>query len=340
MSLSVQSPIEESKSPPLLDLAPSADRVDRIDAGLRTRLAESLKYLQGAASFDSEEKNILSAVEQRLNTGPVSPWVFCLYSRLVAELSNNPQDAAGTVEAIQKAASLPPEIGVIGLRDSSISPSWWEHFQLLLDTDREHPFRPVVPSDENVSHSKNDIAQALELMAEADPAWHDEVKRLLRMIVLGSPASDSLDEFFNGASSFFLWGAALLNADLARSPISMVDLLVHESSHVLLFGLAANGGLTRNSGKERYKSPVRSDERPIEGIFHACFVTTRVHLVMQRLLDTDLLSKDDTTLAAEYRQYNGNSARESLEMLHRHAELTERGADIFDVLRAYWETSS
>ena len=43
----------------------------------------------------------------------------------------------------------------------------------------------------------------------------------------------------------------------------MIDLLVHESSHVLLFGVAAEEPLTRNPGTERYASPVRRDPRPI-----------------------------------------------------------------------------
>ena len=70
-----------------------------------------------------------------------------------------------------------------------------------------------------------------------------EVKKLVRMIVLGAPGSDEPADRFNGASTFFLWGASLLNADVRRSSISIADLLVHESSHVLLFGVSADGAL-------------------------------------------------------------------------------------------------
>ena len=71
----------------------------------------------------------------------------------------------------------------------------------------------------------------------------------------------------------------------------MVDLLVHESSHVLLFGVSAEGALTENSGRERYDSPLRRDKRPIDGILHACFVATRVHLAMNRLLEQRRLDR-------------------------------------------------
>ena len=109
--------------------------------------------------------------------------------------------------------------------------------------------------------------------------------------MLGAPGSDDPADKFNGASTFFLWGASLLNADLRRSCISIIDLLVHESSHVLLFGISADGALTENSGSERFDSPLRSDKRPIDGIFHACFVATRVHLAMSRMLESGVLTQ-------------------------------------------------
>ena len=88
-------------------------------------------------------------------------------------------------------------------------------------------------------------------MRRIDPIWHDEVKSLLRSIVLGSPPANSDPaSLFNGASTFFLWGATLLNANVSLAPVAMVDLLVTESSHVLLFGLSSSEGLTRNSGEE------------------------------------------------------------------------------------------
>ena len=95
----------------------------------------------------------------------------------------------------------------------------------------------------------------------------------------------------------------------------MVDLLVHESSHVLLFGVSADGALTENSGSERYDSPLRPDKRPIDGIFHACFVATRVHLAMNRLLASGALSEAEAKLALERRDNNAEAARNSIEEL-------------------------
>ena len=175
-------------------------------------------------------------------------------------------------------------------------------------------------------------------MQRADPIWHEEVSHLLRLIVLGAPASAEITDLFNGASTFFLWGATLINAGVRRTAVSMADLLVHESSHGMLFGFSAEGALTKNGGEERHTSPLRKDARPIDGIFHACFVATRVHLAMSRLLDGGRLTAGEEKQAAERRDFNGNAARTALGVLAQNARPTKLGDEILDTIRAYWAT--
>jgi HEXXH motif-containing protein len=254
----------------------------------------------------------------------------------VAELSRGVQNGSESLDPVANAASLPTSQGAIKLRDSSIPNSWWDHFQLLLDTDQSSPFRPIAPTTEQFSRCEQEIATSFELMRRIDPILHDEIKSLLRSIVLGSPPNSDPASYFNGASTFFLWGATLLNANVNRTPISMVDLLVHESSHVLLFGLSSNGGLARNDGAEKYDSPIRADRRPIDGIFHACFVTTRVHLAMKRLLDSGSLQEGDSKLAIQHCHCNEEAGRESLAVLRHHAKPTRLGNAILGELQEYW----
>jgi HEXXH motif-containing protein len=336
MSLQAQ-PKTISAEAPKWDLAPSVARVDGIDEALRRRLAKSLNYLGEVASLDASQKAALARIEDRLKAGPVSPWVFGLYSKLVAELSKNTEaDVSKIFDDIERAAALPAHQGAVAFGDPGTPESWWHHFSLLFDTDRQRPFKPKTPSAEDCSLSKQDVEESLAVLKRGEPAWHDEVRSLVRMIVLGAPKTSDAADLFNGASTFFLWGASLLNGNLRRSNISMVDLLVHESSHLLLFGVSAEGALTTNSGHERYASPVRKDKRPIDGIFHACFVSTRVHLAMQRLIETGCLSDNESELAVHRRRFNGDSARAALDMLELHAKPTEQGEKILNTLRAYW----
>ena len=334
LSLIAQSTVVEAPPQPWT-LAPSVRRVAAIDEGLRSRLAESLAYLgEVEPALDADS---LAAVERRLKSGPVSPWLFCLYSKLVAEVAKSPRgDVVAAFRAMVEATSLSAEPGIVLLSDQTAPTTWWDQFRVLFDTDRRRPFRPTMPSPKEFAACKQDIAAGLAVFKRADPDFHAEVQTLVRMIVLGAPGSDDPADKFNGASTFFLWGAALLNADLRRSCVSIIDLLVHESSHGLLFGISAEGALTENSGTERYDSPLRSDQRPIDGIFHACFVATRVHLAMTRILESGALTPAETKVAIERAKYNGDAALNGIKELDRHAQLTELGEQVLGTLRSYW----
>jgi hypothetical protein len=318
-------------------LPPDSARVAAIDEALRARLSASLDYIgELVLARTGQPLPEMSKLRARLAQGPVSPWLFCLYSKLVAELSKREDgDVSQSFEAMIEAVSSPADWGVIAYRDTSISPLWWDHFHRLLDTDRQRPFNFVQPEPEVYARCEADIQSALALLQRADAKFLDEVRYLSRLIVLATPGPDAKDGF-NGASTFFLWAGILINARVRRSPIVMIDLLVHEGSHVLLFGVAAEEPLTRNPGTERYASPVRPDPRPIDGIFHACFVTTRVHLAMSRLLETRLLSAQEAEEAMDRLKYNGNAARAALELLDLHAEPTDTGKHVLDALHDYW----
>ena len=318
-------------------IRPSAPRVSAIDAGLRYRLADSLSYLGQVASLGDNEASLLTKVTARLQSGPVSPWVFCLYSKMVSELSKSPQgDITDIIADISAAAALPCDPGITPLRDSALPFLWWDHFQILFDTDRQRSFKPKAPTPNKFASCSAMINSALAILERGDREFHGEVTSLIRMVVLGAPGSTDASDRFNGASTFFLWGASLLNSNVERSNISMIDLLVHESSHVLLFGVSADGALTENTGSERFDSPLRRDKRPIDGIFHACFVATRVHLAMSRLLGSGTLNQDETIQAIERQRYNGSAAVNGIDELRRHAKLTRLGADVFGTLCSYW----
>ena len=325
---------------PPFDLAPCPARIDAVDQKLRGRLTDSLRYLAEFATLDDQRQASLTRLEAKLKSGPVSPWVFGLYAKLVAVLSADLRgDVGSDLDAVLGAAGLPVDEGVVAFRNPAVPVPWWNHFQLLFDTDRKRPFHPQAPAADTSARCRQEIEQGLSLMQRADPIWHEELRHLLRMIVLAVPASSKAIDLFNGASTFFLWGATLINADVKRTAVSICDLLVHESSHGMLFGFSAESALTRNSGEERYTSPQRSDARPIAGIFHACFVATRVHLAMSRMLDSGQLTAAEEKQAMERRDFNGNAARTAQDVLEERARPTQLGDQILGTIRAYWSAN-
>lgn len=317
----------------LVSLAPDLAQAQAVDATMRLRLADSFDYL--ASLIDDPAGGTLRSIGQTLpNRGPVSPWVFCLYAMLVADVAGDGGHATAMVAEIDNASRAPAEPGPVAMHDPATPEAWWAHYHRLLDTDPGRDFRPGAPSAEAFARTEATIAAAQELMARCDPPLAAEVRSLIRLPVLAVPGSSSSDDNFGGASTFFFWGGTLINADIDRTPIAMIDLLVHEASHLLLFGLVEGKALTHNDAAERYASPLRSDPRPIDGIFHACFVAARVEAAMDRLLASGHLTEDEAAAAERQRKRNAVAARDGLRSLEAHARPSERGADIIAVLRS------
>ena len=90
MSLSDQAEAAAPKAAPRWALGPPAARVEGIDRALRGRQANSPEYKGEVASLDASGQTTLANLLQRIKAAPVSPWVLCLCSNLVAELSKNP----------------------------------------------------------------------------------------------------------------------------------------------------------------------------------------------------------------------------------------------------------
>lgn len=321
-------------------LSPSAARAETIDRELRARLIDSFSHIAECADLGRDGTANLECVKAELHKSSVSPWVFCLYSKLVAELSrNNGHGARSAVSDIAASISLSSEARVVPFRDRSIAAMWWDHLEVLFDTDSERQFNPQVANPETFALCEREVGEGLSLLRLADQPWHDELRILLRMIVVGSAPLDG-DDLFNGTSTFFFWGGILINAEARRSAVSIVDLLVHESSHLLLFGLSGDGPLLNNKGEERYSSPLRADPRPIDGLLHACFVASRVHLAMCRLLDSGCLTAANAKRASDRRDQNEKSARIALDILNHNARPTERGESVLASLRSYWAATS
>jgi hypothetical protein len=78
---------------------------------------------------------------------------------------------------------------------------------------------------------------AFGVLDRAAPEIGAEIRSLLTEIVFVAGAPN--DTFrFDGAASFFCWGALFLNADEHLGFVKMIDGLAHESAHAYLFSLS------------------------------------------------------------------------------------------------------
>jgi HEXXH motif-containing protein len=123
---------------------------------------------------------------------------------------------------------------------------------------------------------REQIKDAFALMDQGDPGLAAEIRALVLEIILAAATENPKTMTFDGASAFMLWGAIMINANRRDGAVGMVQMLAHESAHDLLFGLCATEPLVENAPDELFLSPLRIDPRPMEGIYHATFVTARM----------------------------------------------------------------
>ncbi|MCB2078812.1 MAG: hypothetical protein KDE55_14080 [Novosphingobium sp.] len=154
---------------------------------------------------------------------------------------------------------------------------WW-------DVDPGNPMMLTAATPEENADARDNLAKAFAHLSQCDPELHDEIVTVVDEVILSSCADRSCGGTFAGASSFALWGAIAVNAGSLDSWPRYFQALVHEAGHNLLFAMARDEPLVTNDPCEKRSSPLRDDLRPLDGIFHAAFVSARESLAFDRLL--------------------------------------------------------
>ena len=326
----------EAQSIALAGFDPSGARAEAVNARMRRRLADSLRYiLDQAGDHLRVAPDAAAAFFARLESGPVSPLVYGAYCDLVLAIDADALDEARQLVAeIIAAPNCRTGPRIIELKDPKTD-ARANRYLRLVDTDVDVPFGIAPPQPALAERVRGLLDQAFPLLERGNRPLADEVRGIVREIVLAGGIDDPEAIQFEGVSSFMLWGAVVLNVDGYNSALDMVQALAHESGHNLLFGLCAYGPLHENGDAERYSSPLRTDPRPMDGIVHATYVTARMHQAVQRLADTGVL---DAAQAAEARAAAAANAKRfamGMETIGRHARLTPLGRAVMGGAERY-----
>lgn len=164
------------------------------------------------------------------------------------------------------------EIGTALERDDEWEDCARREAELMTQRDfgRASVFKAV--PDRTLANNVACIAAALSQLASVFPEMHAEFSVHVRCIRL-----------FDGAVTMGFTDERMFGAMLLRIPASHVDPvfyyiehIVHETSHMHLNALMAKERIVLNDSTERFESPIRPDPRPMIGVFHAAFVTSRI----------------------------------------------------------------
>jgi hypothetical protein len=254
-----------------------------LDRRMRAKLASSLTHIfDRAAPALNVEEHGLGRLLAEIAAHRLAPSVFATYFELVFALKAKRLDEAAHLwRQIAAAVGYNPILDVTPLTGEAFGEDAARFVRLLNAGEKGPIFGPPDPSQWPAFATR--VAEAFSLLEQTDAALAAEIRALIVLVIGSAPLSPALS--FGGVTSLTLWGAVTLNTELHRTPLAIAEGLVHEGAHTLLFGYAVDERLVRNPDSERFASPLRSDPRPMDGVFHATFVCARLHLFYRRLLE-------------------------------------------------------
>jgi hypothetical protein len=303
-----------------------------MDATMVRELVKSLKYIQSEIQ-DQKPAHIPDAQAQRLAAAlahlepckKIHPAVFGSYYQFVMAAT----EGTGTgdfVEVMLSASQWPCEFTIRNLDIESLrDPRVLDIYLACLNTDPTITLPFLRPDPAAAERTRKLIREALNLMEKATPHLAEEFYGLVHEIVLAGSATGKGEMRFDGASSYMLWGALFLNADETKSVLEMLETLIHESSHSLLFGMCTEEALVNNDDEATFHSPLRPDPRPMDGIYHATYVSARMHYAISEAiqsgeLDSAQREEADTLVRASYRAFG-----DGYQLVAAHGDLTVTG---------------
>ncbi len=322
---------------------PSPETAQSIDDKVRSQLVGSLPWL--GETFDA--LNVDAAQTEKWTARPVD---FGFYFELASAVHHDSATAANdeTAPALESlvASIHGGGVGQVGTAPqvktmSSEHYAQAEHDTLIrwFDLEPENRMALLPLDDDEFAASKGDLEKAIDLIRTAAPELYGEMNALTQEFIFAKPGPDARLSF-GGASSYALWGAVALNGHAHPNWWDYAPRVVHEYSHNLLFGIASDEALVQNDPDERYPSPLRQEARPIDGIYHACYVSGRETYLMDALLKSVDQSQIDDAAVSAFKQYQQKSATNYADcksVLDEHARYTELGKSVLNDTAAYMD---
>lgn len=162
------------------------------------------------------------------------------------------------------------------------------------------------------------FTEALELVETCWPEMHTEIKENVKHIIFFKPPGLP---FF---SDFRVHGV-IFASHLKRPLINVAEWLIHEASHIRLNTLMCARPHLIDDMKAIYPSPWRDELRPLYGIYHGCFVHSRL-LRFYRFLIKDT-SPFKTIALKEIDRITGELEK-GLLIITENANLTSEGMSL------------
>lgn len=318
------------------NFAPDAGHAALSDRAMHGGLADSLRQIceasEGKVTFDRAAiERLIGEIESGHR---VAPNAFALYYELVPALLEGRLDAAHDLFAeLARQRPIEAPFRMLALGEPPLADRA-ERYLRFMNGDTAYKYVFLPPSPEDLTAFKRQFASIMELLQQAAPELLAEMKALISELILVVGPKDA-KVHFDGGSSYQLWGALFLNAVRHQTRVDVIDSLAHESAHSRLFGLCTEEAPVTNADDELHPSPLRPEPRPMDGVYHATFVSARMHWAMSRLIASGLLTEEERAVALTARDDNRSNFERGYDTVAAHARLTDTGRIALAAARAY-----
>jgi hypothetical protein len=250
-----------------------------------------------------------------------SPAIYALFSKLIKVSSDG--DVPPIVDVLHQLSILKEEdIHNSEFMVSTILTEPWENDfvnkirteTIPSENDQKTIILPVINPD--LSELTKAYTDVFEFIGKIDLEFYQEILCYVTRLKL-----------FNGkgltaTTSSSVFGAVYLNLPMQNEDMEpyFCEHIIHETSHLQLEILFAFDKIVLNKETEKFKSPLRTDPRPILGIFHATFVLSRMVRLFKRIVKQRPGNEYVKKLELFRRQFD-----QGLETVEKNAILTEKG---------------
>jgi hypothetical protein len=325
-------------SPTLLAFPCDPERGRLLYDAVKERLAESFRQIASACASVTEidDARFTAFLDSLARSRKISPRFFAIYYEILVAADEDDVDAVSSLFAQLVSEDAVEAVPSYNLTDADLGPGNSARYARWADMDPENPISLAPLNSAEFARIASVTRDAFGLMDACAPEVSGEIRSLLAEIVF---ASGGVGEtlMFHGISSFYLWGTVILNAEGHKTTLEVIQTLAHESSHMHLFAVALDSPLVRNPEDERYHSPLRVDPRPMDGIYHATYVTARMHYVLTRLIASGALSAAQLEEAKTACGNHVKSFREGYESVSSQGVLTDLGRDLMSRAHDYMQ---
>ncbi len=183
------------------------------------------------------------------------------------------------------------------------------------------------PVNEKFNQAKLLVLKALDLLQELKDPFNDYITEYLQSIKLCD------GNLVVGASSPKFFGSIYIKIPKHSENhiFYYCEHIIHEVSHLHLDCLFACDKLILNPPTDRYPAPIRTDLRPMYGVFHATFVLSKMKRIFNRL-NLDFSSSENKDIINSFYENISSQFEQGFSVLKKNGIFTEKGQQIFDTL--------